>query len=113
MGISIRVSHWLNEFGHDTIHLSDQKLHELSDEDVIKKAVKEDRIILTADMDFGHLLATNKSRLVSVIQFRVTDFRADNIIVKLPFVLEQIANSTSKFIITVEDKRIRYRELPI
>jgi predicted nuclease of predicted toxin-antitoxin system len=114
MGISARVTTWLKENGYDAIHLTDEALHTLSDIAIIEKAIQEDRIILTADMDFGHLLATNKSYIVSVIQFRVTNFKADNIIDKLTLVFEKITiDLETQFLITVEDNRIRYRTLPI
>lgn len=86
----------------------------LADIAIIYKASEENRIILTADMDFGHLLATNHERHVSVIQFRVTDFKAANIIDKLTLVFDKFVNEANvSFLITVEDNRIRYRTLPI
>jgi len=114
MGISIRVNTWLRESGHDTLHLSEKGLHRLADSAIIHKASEENRIILTADMDFGHLLATHKEYNVSVIQFRVTDFKAANIIDKLTLVFDKfVSEANSHFLITVEDNRIRYRIIPI
>lgn len=73
MGISPRVGLWLNSFGHDSIHISDNDLHRLSDDFIIEKAIRENRIILTADMDFGQLLALDSSDKVSIVQFRVSN----------------------------------------
>jgi predicted nuclease of predicted toxin-antitoxin system len=67
MGIAMSVASWLNSLGHNAIHLNEEGLHQLQDNLIISKALTENRIIITADMDFGHLLALNKSDLVSVI----------------------------------------------
>ena len=114
MGIASKVAIWLKSLGHDSIHLNDEGLYSLADEDIIEKAINEKRIILTADMDFGQLLSINSIRSVSVIQFRVSDFTPQNIIIKLELLFEKFADQlNSEFIITVEDNRIRYRKLPI
>jgi predicted nuclease of predicted toxin-antitoxin system len=54
MGISSRIALWLKNQGHEAIHLNDENLFQLPDKAILEKAVREDRIILTADMDFGH-----------------------------------------------------------
>ena len=59
MGISQSTSKWLKGKGHDAIHLREQGLQSISDTEVIKKAVEEDRIILTCDLDFGDIMATS------------------------------------------------------
>jgi predicted nuclease of predicted toxin-antitoxin system len=114
MGISSRVSDWLNATGHNAIHLSEEGLHSLEDIHIIEKAIKENRIILTADLDFGHLLATHKNYAVSVIQFRVTNFKATNIIGKLNLIFARFSDSfDSHHLTTIEDERVRLRKLPI
>lgn len=65
-------------------------------------------------MDFGQLLALNKSIQISVIQFRVSDFTSLNIQTKLELLFADLSDLLDEaFIITVEDKRIRFRKLPI
>lgn len=76
--------------------------------------MNEHRIILTADMDFGQLLALNKLQQVSVIQFRVSDFTSANIKNKLELLFGKFSNQLDgDFIITIEDSRIRFRKLQI
>ena len=114
MGISSRIAPWLKNQGHEAIHLNDENLFQLPDKAILEKAVREDRIILTADMDFGQLLALNKSQQASVIQFRVSDFTPDNIESKLELLFKKFADELDgNFLITIEDYRIRYRRLPI
>ena len=114
MGIASRIALWLKNQGHEAIHLNDENLFRLPDKAILEKAMSENRIILTADMDFGQLLALNKSQLASVIQFRVSDFTPDNIERKLELLFEKFADQLDgNFLITIEDYRIRYRRLPI
>jgi len=114
MGVSPKVAAFLQSKGHDALHLNDEGLNYLPDEEIIIKAFNEHYIILTADMDFGYLLAINNIRQVSLIQFRVSDFTPANIQNKLDLVFEKFADQLDgDFIITVEDNRIRFRRLPI
>ncbi|MEO6978752.1 MAG: DUF5615 family PIN-like protein, partial [Mucilaginibacter sp.] len=100
--------------GHNAIHISENNLHKLSDNLIIEKATTENRVILTADMDFGQLLALDSYGKVSIVQFRVSNFKSDYLISKLELVFEQFKGQlTDTFIITVEDSRIRFRLLPI
>lgn len=114
MGISESVALWLKNMGHDAIHLNEENLYSLQDKFILEKAMNENRIILTADMDFGQLLALNKPQQASVIQFRVSDFTPANIRDKLKLLFEKFSDQLDRdFIITIEDNRIRFRKLPI
>lgn len=114
MGISASVAAWLKAQGYDAVHLDDENLNTLADNLIIDKAIDERRIILTSDMDFGQLLALNKSQQVSVIQFRISNFKPGMVRAKLELVFAKFHNQLDgDFIITVEDERIRFRNLPI
>ena len=115
MGVSYKVAHWLNSDGHNAIHLSEQGLHTMDDSNIVRKATIENRIILTADMDFGQILALTKLSSVSVIQLRIFDLTPGNIISKLKIVLERLSEQldTSPLIITIQENKIRFKTLPL
>jgi len=114
MGISQSVASWLRSRGHDAIHLNDEHLFKLQDISILEKALSENRIILTTDMDFGQLLAFNTSRQASVIQFRTSVFTPGNIRQKLELLFDEFSDHFDEaFIITIEDNRTRFRKLPI
>ena len=114
MGIAQSIASWLKSEGHDAMHLNDEDLYKLPDISIIEKALNEKRIIVTTDMDFGQLLAFNKSHKVSVIQFRTSAFTPLNIRNKLELLFEEFSNQLDEdFIITIEDNRTRFRKLPI
>jgi predicted nuclease of predicted toxin-antitoxin system len=115
MGISYKVARWLNTNGHDAVHLNDESLYQLPDNLILEKAIVENRIILTADMDFGHILAFTKTTAVSVIQFRISDLSIENIVPKLLIVFENYQEELQAFstIITIQEHKIRFKTLPI
>jgi len=115
MGISYQVAQWLNSIGHDAIHLSNEGQHTLDDDLIIDKAISENRIILTADMDFGQILAFTKSSLVSVIQFRLFDLSPDNLISKLNIVFDNFTGemTADPVIITIQQNKMRIKKLPL
>jgi predicted nuclease of predicted toxin-antitoxin system len=67
MPLAPRIAHQLRADGHDAIHLSEHALSRLPDEDVFAKAMAEGRMIVTADLDFGAIVARTGGRSVSVI----------------------------------------------
>jgi len=114
MGIAQSVASWLKSQGHDAIHLNDESLNKLVDISILEKAIDEERVIITTDMDFGQLLAFNKFKQASVIQFRTSVFTPGNIRQKLELVFDGFTDQLDEnFIITIEDNRIRFRKLPI
>jgi predicted nuclease of predicted toxin-antitoxin system len=114
MGVSIRSVKWLRDTGHDIIHLSEVGLHCLPDEEVFNKALEEQRIILTMDLDFSQILAVNKANLPSIVIFRLNDERSENVNTKLSELLNRYSNELAiGVIVSVGDYSIRLRRLPI
>jgi predicted nuclease of predicted toxin-antitoxin system len=60
MGLARSTAHHLRQQGHDAVHLRDQGLQRLADEEIITKANAEDRVILTHDLDFGRIIALSR-----------------------------------------------------
>ncbi|SRR5258705_6930539 len=114
MGISMDTVHWLRSHGHDAIHLSEERLHRISDDIILIKAKNEGRILITCDLDFGYLLADSKEISPSIIIFRLEFQVANQHIEKLNTLLNSSLDALSGgTIISVSDKKIRIRKLPI
>jgi predicted nuclease of predicted toxin-antitoxin system len=62
MGVDVRVVEWLRGQGYDAVHLREEGLHRAPDEQVFTKALAEDRVVLTFDLDFGDLAALTRDR---------------------------------------------------
>jgi len=114
MGVSQRTVLWLRQMGHDAVHLREEKLHKLPDEQILEKGLREGRIVLTFDLDFGEIMAKAGSSCPSVIIFRLADGTPMNVNTHLQKVLQDNSDQLAAgAIISVEEKKHRVRLLPI
>jgi len=113
--LSPEVGRRLKEAGHDAIHVADIGLLTAADPTILRAAAKEKRILLTADSDFGALLALGALASPSVLLLRSADHlrpaeQAELIAANLP----QIAKDLEKgAVVSLTRDRLRVRELPI
>jgi predicted nuclease of predicted toxin-antitoxin system len=105
----------LQSHGHDAIHVRDMDMQTCSDEEIFDFAQKQERIIVSADTDFGTIIALRNEQFPSVIIFRRTrNRRPMEQVALLISNLDRIEVSLRKgSIVIIEDNRIRIRSLPI
>jgi len=114
MGISPRTIALLREQGYDAIHLIEENLEKMTDQNILDKARQEERILLTVDLDFAQLLAISGDSLPSVILFRLGNVSREVVNRRLLAILNNYATElTNGLIISVTDVSIRLRHLPI
>ena len=114
MCVDVRIVQWLLEQGHDAIHLREQGLHRMPNGEIFDKAIYEDRIVITFDLDFAEIASLTKGKKVSVILFRLRNTRSYHVIERLSVVLKESLNALQKgAIVVVEESRHRVRYLPI
>ena len=114
MGVSRRTVGWLREAGYDVVHLYDQGLQCLQDGEVFAKAVREARIVLTFDLDFGEIVALSRGESTSVVLFRLNNTTSSFVNRRLHAVLTEAVDALRDgAVVVVEDSRHRVRRLPI
>ncbi|HEY1522804.1 MAG TPA: DUF5615 family PIN-like protein [Solirubrobacteraceae bacterium] len=53
----------LRAAGHDAVHVRDHGLQAASDEEIFERARREKRSVVSADTDFGTILATRREKV--------------------------------------------------
>lgn len=113
--LSPLLANELRKAGHDAVHVRDYGLQASDDVIIFSRAAEEDRILVSADTDFGTLLALREENRPSIILFRRTTERSPDRQVKLllsnlPAIKKDLEDGS---IIVFEQTRIRARKLPI
>lgn len=113
--LSPRLAERLKDAGHDTAHVRDYGMQAAADDEIFTRAQKEERVIVSADTDFGTLLAMRQERSPSVVLFRHGTQRrpeqqAETLLSNLATIEGDLAAGS---VVVIEPGRIRVRALPL
>jgi len=104
----------LRRLGHDAVHVRELGMASASDAEILVLAAREGRVVLTADTDFGTILARTRAASPSVVIFRQSDKRPARVLELLAANLGRIGPYLERGAVVVfQDRRIRVRRLPI
>lgn len=111
--LSPALAQGLRDAGHDAAHVRDYAMQASPDPDIFDRAAAEDRILVSADTDFGTLLAMRQAAKPSVILMRRLP---GSPLLQLPIlrqVLPQVAEDLEAgCIVVIAEDRVRVRRLP-
>jgi predicted nuclease of predicted toxin-antitoxin system len=113
--LSPKLVDLLRAAGHDAVHVRDLNLASAPDESVIAAATTDDRVLISADTDFGSLLARSHAARPSFILIRRASGRravdqATLILDNLSAVGTDLDNGA---IVVLGEATVRIRPLPI
>lgn len=113
--LSVELAERLAADGHDAVHVASYGLSRADDEEVLDRAATEGRVLVSADTDFGGLLAARDITVPSVVLFRRRTRRRPHeqamiLLTNLAAVEEDLDAGA---IAVIDDTGIRIRRLPI
>jgi predicted nuclease of predicted toxin-antitoxin system len=113
--LSPQLARTLREAGHDTEHVRDHGLQAAPDARVMRQARDHDQVLVSADTDFGTLLARTGADRPSVILIRRSSARrASELATLLLSNLDAITEDLeSGAVVVITDTDLRVRALPI
>ncbi len=114
MPLSPKTVVFLKNLGYEAVRVSELGMAKSKDRYIFDHAKKNDMIVLTADLDFGNILAHTHSSKPSVIIFRLQNPSPEHVNSLLSSNLSNIEEDLMKgAIVIIEESEIRIRELPI
>ena len=110
-----RLASLLVDAGHDAVHVRDLGLASAPDPDILDRAAAEGRIIISADTDFGALLAHRRATRPSVILVReivglTPEDMAERLTAQLPALAPHLSSGA---ILALTAGGARVRDLPL
>lgn len=114
MNISPLTVEALRRAGWDIVRVSNLPPANATDREILELARREDRVVVTQDMDFSALLAVEGFHRPSLVTLRLLETGPETVIRRLLQVLPQVEAALRQgSAVTVEDTVVRVRQLPI
>ena len=107
--LRLEVAESLRNEGYDVIRASDVGQERADDSDILKKAIKENRILVTLDEHFGDWVVLPLSKHPGVIRIKVNPTTSDNILrVLMPFLHQYHNQEFENYLIILSSKRSKW-----
>ncbi len=113
--LSPLLAEGLKAAGHDAVHLRDLGMQAAPDPAVLQRAQVDERVLVSADTDFGGLLSRSRATGPSVLLIRrLAGRRAAEQSAIILANLDQVADDlTAGAVVVIGDDWIRIRRLPM
>lgn len=112
--VSPSLAAGLSQAGHNAVHVREYNMQSASDDEILKRAAEEGRILVSADTDFSALLALRRTTQPSLVLFHGRSRRPETQLRLLLSNLAALEESLAEGCIAViEETRIRLRMLPV
>lgn len=114
MNLSPRWCGILQAEGWDSVHWSQVGNASASDHEVMRRALAQQRIVLTHDLDYGAMLAATQAIAPSVVQVRTQDVRPQTLArLLIPILRRYEKKLVAGALLVVDEAKSRIRLLPL
>jgi len=104
------VARWLCEQGHEVFCVYSEA-RGMGDDNVIQKAVAEDRILITNDKDFGEKVYRERRPHKGVILLRLGNERASGKVDTIQRLLDRYPDRLTGAFVVVTEARVRFARI--
>jgi predicted nuclease of predicted toxin-antitoxin system len=101
---------FLRKLGHDVVYVTEECAG-ISDNEVLEKAYREDRILLTEDKDFGELAYRLRKAATGIVLIRIDVKEKHLKRQRLKSLIETYGPRLSGHFVTVHTDKFRFRPL--
>jgi predicted nuclease of predicted toxin-antitoxin system len=102
------VAQFLTKAGHDTIFVGDADPH-MRDSDILRWAVRDQRILITQDHDFGMLVYHSDQPHAGVLLLRMGQARRKERLAAIEWILQHYAGELTGCFSVFENGKLRIR----
>lgn len=114
MNVNREMAAPLKKRGHVCRHVGDIGMSRAKDVEIVAEAKRTGEVIITHDLDYGHLLAFSGEKAPSVVILRLRDLRLNDVMSRLDAVWDEIEKPLQTgAIVSLSDNSLRIRNLPI
>jgi predicted nuclease of predicted toxin-antitoxin system len=114
MPLTPALAVFLQGLGHDAVHAANIGSANATDAALLARARAESRVVITADLDFGRLMAEVPANSPGIILLRGGSYSDTEMINLVQRVLQRVEHGLLvESLIVVDRHRIRRRQLPI
>jgi predicted nuclease of predicted toxin-antitoxin system len=112
MNLPPNLATWLRAQGHDAIHVLDLGLSAASDDEILRQAAADGRIVVSFDLDFGDIAGSVRGLGASVVLLRLRLAGQAYVRERLQVAIALAGDRLNAgVVVLVEDARIRIREI--
>ena len=108
VGVGKKVENWLNAQGYDTKSI--RKLDpRMPDDEILKLATRENRMVLTMDKDFGELVFSSNFSHAGILILRLEDFNSAQKVNVVQKIMQQYQTKIIGKFCVYKDNKLRIR----
>jgi predicted nuclease of predicted toxin-antitoxin system len=114
MPLSPLLAAWLTAKGHDAVHAAHLPMDRAYDSEILERARIDQRVVITADLDYPRLLAITRAEGLGLILFRGGNYSDQETFERMERALEtNTPENLATSIVVIEKQKIRRRTLPL